>query len=150
MSTRTTDDLVQQFTAAMTSDDVDAVVNLFRDDPGVEWTIMATGEAFRGRAAIKQLAERSVAARNHPAEAGIKPTHVFTNVEGTQLCWEYVHTGVVTDDWPTSQEKPVPGATFELPIALVCDLRNGELVKIREYFDLRTMVEGGAKHSLYA
>ncbi|MBV8346239.1 MAG: hypothetical protein JOZ49_01515, partial [Mycolicibacterium sp.] len=101
---------MQQFTAAMTTEDVDALVKLFLDDPAVEWTIMATGETFRGRAAIKELAERSVAARNHPGQIGIKRTHVFTNTEGTQLCWEYVHTGVVTNNWPASENRPVAGS----------------------------------------
>ena len=41
-------------------------------------------------------------------------------------------------------------STFEVPMVLVCDLRDGNLLRIREYFDLSTVVEGGTKHHLYA
>jgi len=81
---------------------------------------------------------------------GIKPTNVFTNAEGTKLCWEYVHTGVVTDKWPASSHKVSPGTKFDLPIILMCDICQGKLVKIREYFDLLTLLEPGTPHRLYS
>jgi hypothetical protein len=112
--------------------------------------IMATGETFRGHDQIRQLATRSVAARDHTAGLGIKPTNVFTNDEGTKLCWEYVHTGVVTDKWPASSHKVSPGTKFDLPIILMCDICQGKLVKIREYFDLLTLLEPGTPHRLYS
>jgi len=143
--------LVAEFTDAMTTDDVETVVHLFNDDPTVEWVMMATGESFQGRDAIRQLAQRSKAARSHTDELGIKPTCVFTNAEGTQLCWEYVHDGIVTDNWPSSSaHRPAPGTKFELPIVLVCDVRDGKLQKLREYFDLNTLLEAGRRQRLYA
>jgi ketosteroid isomerase-like protein len=141
-------DLAQAVTAAMTSDDVESMVNLFAPDG--EWAIMATGESFRGHDQIRQLATRSVAARDHTDGLGIKPTNVFTNAEGTKLCWEYVHTGVVTDKWPASSHKVAPGTKFDLPIILMCDIRQGKLVKIREYFDLLTLLEPDTPHRLYS
>jgi ketosteroid isomerase-like protein len=141
-------DLVKAMTAAMTSDDVASMVNLFAPDG--EWKIMATGETFRGTDQIRQLAIRSVAGRDHPAGTGIKPTNVFTNAEGTKLCWEYVHTGVVTDQWPASTNRPAPGTKIELPIVLICDIREGKLARIREYFDLETAAEPGVRHKLYS
>jgi ketosteroid isomerase-like protein len=81
---------------------------------------------------------------------GIKPTNVFTNADGTNLCWEYVHTGVVTDKWPASARKVAPGTKFDLPIMLMCDIRQGKLVKIREYFDLLTLLEPATPHRLYS
>ena len=136
-------DLVQAVTNAMPSDDIESMVNVFAEDG--EWVIMATGETFRGHDQIRQLATRSVAARDHTAGLGIKPTNVFTNDEGTKLCWEYVHTGVVTDKWPASSHKVSPGTKFDLPI--ICQ---GKLVKIREYFDLLTLLEPGTPHRLYS
>src|ERR1035438_3426734 len=142
-------DLVQAVTNAMTSDDIESMVNVFAEDG--EWVIMATGESFRGHDQIRKLATRSVAARGHTAGLGIKPTNVFTNAEGTKLCWEYVHTGVVTDKWPSSSaQKPAPGTKFDLPITLMCEVRQGKLVKVREYFDLLTLTEAGTAHHLYS
>jgi hypothetical protein len=143
------DTLVQTVTKAMTTDGIEDMVNCFAADS--EWTIMATGESFKGLDQIRQLATRSVAARKHEGGLGIKPFNVFTNPEGTKLCWEYLHTGVVTDKWPaTSAQRPAPGTTFELPILLSCEIRQGKLIKIREYFDLLTLTDPATKHKLYS
>lgn len=142
-------DIVRMFTAAFTSDDIESFMKLI--DPDAEWVVMATGETFRGLDRIRELATRSVAARDHTAGLGIKPTNVFANAEGTKLCWEYVHTGLVTDKWPsTSAQKPTPGTKFDLPIILVCEIRQGKFVKVREYFDLLTLLEPGTPHRLYS
>jgi len=143
-----TEGFLQAFTAAFTSDDIESFMNLIA--PDIAWVIMATGETFRGLDQIRQLATRSVAARNHTDGLGIKPTNVFTNADGTKLCWEYLHTGVVTDKWPASSDKVAPGTKFDLPIILMCDIRQGKLVKIREYFDLLTLIEPGTPHRLYS
>jgi ketosteroid isomerase-like protein len=139
---------VQAFTGAFTSDDIESFLNLIA--PEGEWVIMATGETFRGLDQIRQLATRSVAARNHTHGLGIKPTNVFTNADGSKLCWEYVHTGVVTDKWPSTSQKPAPGTKFDLPIMLLCEIREGKLTKVREYFDLLTLTEAGTPHRLYS
>ena len=141
-------DFVQAFTAAFTSDDIENFMKLI--DASCEWAIMATGESFRGLDQIRLLATRSVAARNHPEGLGIRPTNVFTSADGTKLCWEYVHSGVVTDKWPSSSQKPAPGTRFDLPIMLMCEIRQGKLVKVREYFDLLTLTEAGTPHHLYS
>jgi ketosteroid isomerase-like protein len=147
-SKQVTTDFTEAFTLCMTHEDVEGVVQLFVPDG--EWMIMATGEIFRGTDQIRQLATRSVAARDHGAGMGLQPTNVFTDANGTRLCWEYIHTGVVTDHWPASSRKPVPGTKFELPIVLICDIRQGKLAKIREYFDLLTLTEAGIPHRLYS
>jgi ketosteroid isomerase-like protein len=148
MITQQNIDLIQVFTKVMTSDDIEGILTLFAPDS--EWEIMATGETFHGRDQIRQLATRSVAARDHTEELGIKPFNVFTNAEGTKLIWEYVHTGVVTDRWPASTHKVAPGTKFELPIILMCELRDSKIVKIREYFDLLTLIEPDTPHRLYS
>jgi ketosteroid isomerase-like protein len=139
---------VQAFTAAFTSDDIESFLNLIA--PEGEWVIMATGEMFRGLDQVRQLATRSVAARNHRDGLGIKPTNVFTNADGSKLCWEYVHTGVVTDKWPSTSHKPAPSTKFDLPIMRMCEIREGKLIKVREYFDLLTITEAGTPHRLYS
>ncbi len=140
--------VVQEFTRCMTTDDIEGAVNLFTEES--EWVIMATGETFRGKDQIRNLASRSVAARNHPGVRGIRPFNIFTNAEGTKLCWEYIHTAIVTKDWPASKGKPVPGSELKLPIVLVCEIQNNKIMKLREYFDMQTVVEPGIKHFLYS
>lgn len=143
------DTIVKVFTAAFTTDDIETYMTFFV--PESEWKIMATGETFRGLDQIRQLAKRSVAARKHSGGLGIKPFNVFTDTEGTKLIWEYVHTGVVTEQWPASSaHRPDPGTKFELPILLMCEIRQGKLMKTREYFDLLTLLEPGTSHRLYS
>jgi len=143
------DTILKLFTNAFTTDDIETYMTFFV--PESEWKIMATGETFRGLDQIRQLAARSVAARKHSGGLGIKPFNVFTNAEGTKLVWEYVHTGVVTEDWPASSaHRPAPGTKFELPILLMCEIRHGKLMKTREYFDLLTLLEPDTPHRLYS
>ncbi len=141
-------DLVQAFTHALTHEDLESIINLFAPDG--EWVIMATGETFRGLDQIRRLATRSVAARVHKAEMGLLLFNVFTNPNATKLCWEYVHKAVVTDQWPASTHRPAPGTLVEIPIVLICEISQGKLVKIREYFDLLTTTEPGIPHRLYS
>jgi hypothetical protein len=142
--------IVKKFTDAFTTDDIETYMSFFV--PESEWKIMATGETFRGLDQIRQLAGRSVAARKHSGDLGIKPFNVFTNAEGTKLIWEYVHTGVVTEKWPSSStHKPAPGTKFELPILLMCEINmDSKFIKTREYFDLLTLLEAGTPHRLYS
>ncbi|MGC2243411.1 MAG: hypothetical protein WBA06_07290, partial [Candidatus Aquilonibacter sp.] len=79
-----TSDFVNAFTDAMTHEGVDALMRLWAPDG--EWVIMATGETFNGLDQIKELANRSVAARTHGSGEGLLPFNVFTNTEGTRLC----------------------------------------------------------------
>jgi limonene-1,2-epoxide hydrolase len=146
--TTKTAEFVKEFTKVMTHDDIDGVMKLWA--PEGEWLIMATGEKFSGLDQIRQLASRSVAARVHKSGEGLLPFNVFTNEEGTKLIWEYVHKGVVTENWPASTHKPVVGTKFELPIILMCEMKEGKLIKIREYFDLQTLTEAGTAHHLYS
>jgi len=143
-----TADFVEVFTKVMTQDDIDGVMKLWT--PEGEWLIMATGEKFSGLDQIRQLATRSVAARVHNSGEGLLPFNVFTNAEGTKLIWEYVHKGVVTEKWPASTHKPIVGTKFELPIILICEIKDGKLIKIREYFDMQTLTEAGTPHHLYS
>ncbi len=144
----TQENVVDAFTRYMTTDDIDGIITLFTGD--AEWRIMATGETFTGPDRIRELATRSVAARTHTSSRGIHPSNVFTSADGTRLCWEYVHTAIVTEKWPASKDRPAPGSKFRLPIVLVCDIRNNKIMKIREYFDMQTIIEPGVPHHLYS
>jgi hypothetical protein len=141
-------DFAASFTQFMTHEGIDDLMKLWA--PEGEWVIMATGETFRGLDQIRELATRSVAAREHGTGEGLLPFNVFMDAEGTRLCWEYVHKGTVTEKWPASSKPPAVGTKFELPILLSCEIKDGRLVKIREYFDLSTLTEAGTPHHLYS
>lgn len=140
--------IVREFTRCMGIDDINGIIELFNEKS--EWILMATGETFKGIDQIRELATRSVAARDHTNERGIHPFDVFTNAEGTRMCWEYVHTAIVTEDWPASKDRPTPGSEFKLSIVLVCEIQNNKIMKLREYFDMQTIAEPGVKHYLYS
>jgi ketosteroid isomerase-like protein len=148
----TNSELLEKFTEAMTHEGIEVFMSLWAPDG--EHEIMATGEKFSGLDQIRQLTTRSVAARTHPGaekkETGLLPFNIFSNVDGTKFIWEYIHKGVVTDQWPGSANKPKPGTAFELPIILMCEVKDGKLVRIREYFDLLTLIEAGTPHHLYS
>ena len=141
-------ELIKAFTDAMTHDGVEAMMKLW--EPNGEWVIMATGETFKGLDQIRQLANQSVAARTHGPGEGLLPFNIFTNSDETRLCWEYVHKAVITDKWPASTNRPAPGTKVEIPIVLICDINNGKLTKIREYFDLATVTDPGVHRKLYS
>ncbi len=147
-SVQTNVETIEAFTQAMTHEDIDGLMKLW--EPDGEWEVMATAETFKGLEEIRQLASRSVAARDHPPGEGLLPFNVYNNWEGTKFCWEYVHKGVVTDKWPASTHKVAPGTSFVLPIVLICEIHEGKLVKIREYFDLLTLLEPDTPHKLYS
>jgi hypothetical protein len=79
----------------MTTDNIEEVLTCFGDDDA-EWTLMPTGEVFHGKEEVRKLAEHAISGRTHTKELGIHPRCVFVNAEGTNMCWEYVHTGIAT------------------------------------------------------
>ena len=100
---------------------------------------------FTGAAEVRELAQRSVAARKHTADLHMCfGDHVITE---DHMYLEYVHEGIVTDNWPASEHRPQPGSRFELPICLACRLNDGKFIRIREYFDLGTVIAGGEARS---
>ena len=110
--------------------------------------IVATGEIFRGTDKVRELAERSVAARKHTSEAHM--TFVNHIISEDQMCLEYIHQGIITENWPASGNRPTPGSKFELPICLVCYTKDQKFVKVNEYFDLGTLIAGGRRVKLYS
>jgi ketosteroid isomerase-like protein len=132
-------DFAQEITDAMASENVERIVELFAPDG--EWVIMSTGETFRGHDEIRRLAGRSLAARNHPVDLNSKPERTSANSDGAKLSLEYVHRGVVEENSSSSAGRPAPGTKVELQMNLVCEFRHGKLRKVKEYLDLRHIVE---------
>jgi len=55
-----------RFSEVFLTDDIDGFMELIDDE--CVWEIMATGEVFVGAAKVRELAERSAAARTHTAD----------------------------------------------------------------------------------
>jgi steroid delta-isomerase-like uncharacterized protein len=143
---------------ALTSDDIESVVDLFAPDG--EWVIMATGETFLGHDQIRELATRSVTERNHPAGPGIKPINISTSPQGTKLSWEYPEWGVfqymkrgaITKELSTiaatsGSESPIDpnalvGRPYEVPVCFVYHVNaRGKIYLLHEYLDLGSLMK---------
>jgi ketosteroid isomerase-like protein len=125
--------------------DVDGFMELIH--PDCEWTLMATGETFKGSAKIRELAERSVAARVHTEKIKMEPTSLFTTEEHFVI--EYLHRAIVTADWPASENRPAAGTVLDIPICIVAHFKGEKLDWLHEYFDLAT-VSGKLGQKLYS
>lgn len=68
-------DIVQAFTDAFTTDDVESFYKLIADD--AEWVIMATGETFSGIEQIKQLTIRFHCRTRSPGRNGHQAVQHF-------------------------------------------------------------------------
>jgi uncharacterized protein (TIGR02246 family) len=149
MCTQSNADLVQGIKNAMESDDVDGFMMLFT--PDAEWVMLATGETYRGREQISQILKRALFARTHTENLGFNVTNTFSDAEGTKLCLEYLHKGIVGEKWPSSSaHRPAPGTEFELPIVWILDTHQGKIVKMREYFDMLTIINAGTREKLFS
>jgi ketosteroid isomerase-like protein/integrase len=129
--------LVEAMTDAMTGGTFEGMVDLF--SPDGEWVIVATGETFRGLDQIRQLAKRYAAEQDLGSMTG-KPPSVFFRADGKGFIWEYVRNCVVPDNRLSPEAQSSPGAKVNLPTLLMCDVREGKLVQIREYFDRLAIV----------
>lgn len=146
MTLRETTTLQESLIRAFLADDVDGTIQLIAAD--CEWVIMATGETFRGTDEVRQLAERSVAARKHTPDMHMDFTNRFASED--QMCIEYAHRGVVTERWPSSHDRPPVGTSFDIKICLVCHVKDGKIDWIHEYFDLGQVVEPAIERRLYS
>jgi hypothetical protein len=54
------------------------------------------------------------------------------------------------DQWPSSADRPAVGTKISVPIILSCEIRDGKIVKAREYFDMWSLVDPGTPHHLYS
>jgi hypothetical protein len=103
---------IRAFTDTYLTDDIDEFMKLIDQD--CEWVLMATGETFRGTGAIRQLAQRSVAARQHTQEEHMYVTNLFTSED--QMCPEYAHRAIVTEQLTTAQDRPSAGTKVDIKI----------------------------------
>jgi hypothetical protein len=134
---------IKKFVEVFLTDDVDGMIELVSKN--CSWTIMATGEVFRGPEQIRKLAQRSVAARAHTKDVHMEFKNLFSTND--QMVLEYVHRGIINKSNDISVKLPAVGTEFVLPICLVCHVKGGKFDKIDEYFDVGTLT--GSKTKMY-
>jgi hypothetical protein len=140
-------EICKKFTKAFLGDDIDIFMKMIAKD--CVWNIMATSEEFIGIAKVKELADRSVAARNRTKEAHMEFTNKFAG-EG-QVCIEFIHHAVVLDQWPLCHSKPDSGAVVAINSCIVCQLnKTGMIFRVDEYFDLGQAYSAGTPRQLYS
>ncbi len=89
------------------NDDIDGFMELVHDE--CVWEIMATG-VFTRAAEVRELAQRSVAARKHTADLHMCfGDHVITE---DHMYLEYVHQGIVYLQPAGIGEPPAAGSRF--------------------------------------
>jgi len=126
--------------------DIDGFVELL--DKNIEWTIVATGETFRGIESFRKFAESSRAARTHTKETQMEEKSLFTTSD--YFVVEYLHNAIITANWTSSSStKPAPGAIRHIPICIVGHFKGEKLDWAHEYFDLQTITTG-ASAKLYS
>jgi len=130
--------IVQIIKDVMTARDVESMANLFAIN--AEWVLIPTGEIYTGPDKIREVVAGSM-------KMDFQFVESFYNADQTKLSIEYLHNMVVTEKWGSmsSSEKPVPGTKFQLKVVWICDTYQGKIVKISEYFDMLTLMNGGTR-----
>jgi hypothetical protein len=89
--------IIQAWSDAARNDDAEKSLDKFID-ADCEWVMMATGETFRGIDEVKQMSLRSRDARKHTQEARIEFTNFFSSADQSQICIEYDHRAIITEE----------------------------------------------------
>ncbi len=121
------------------SRDVPLVLDLLDDE--CEWFLMATNEHFKGKEAIMQMSLKSAGAIKHTEEHKLQVTNLFAS-EG-KGCLEYVHRALLIIPGQTKQ------TAIEMPICIVFQLRNGKILKAKEYYEIQQMYGASNIKPLY-
>ncbi len=112
---------------------------------------MATGETFRGIDEVRQVVLRSRDARKHTEEAHIELMNFFSSEDQSQICIEYDHGAIITEEGARLFGKPAAaGRRVDVKICHVCHVKNGKLDKVHEYFDTAGTMGGIDERRLYS
>jgi pentatricopeptide repeat protein len=110
-------------------------------DEECEWTLMPTGETFRGTEVVKRFAQVAVASRDHTRDDHMVFTDSLAGEE--RFCVEYTHRGIYTEQGSSIVKQssagaltPQEGTLFEVKICIVCHVKEGKIDRAHEYFDL--------------
>lgn len=123
--------LLGRFVRVFAGDQIDLLWTIISDD--CEWSIMATGEHFRGPDQIRGLIDQVQKARDPSAEARVTIKDAFA--AGDYLCLEFLRQGLVTQGFASDPAAPAAGSLFEIDFCVTAQVRDGKIVRVREYFD---------------
>lgn len=108
-------------------------------DEDIEIVEIPTGEVYRGKAKMKELAE---AAYSRPVWKEL--THIMATDE--EVCVEYTGRGTISQPLTEAEKESgiheidlsqaqAPTTPFELKVCFVCQIKNGKIYRAREYWD---------------
>ena len=110
-------------------------------DPACEWVLMATGERYTGRDALRKIGEQSMAAVSHSGQHQLKVTNLFGSADN--VCLEYVHGALLQ---LPGQTAPTP---IEMPICIVFKCKDGKITQAHEYYEVEQMRGPDAVQPVY-
>ncbi|MBB4633378.1 nuclear transport factor 2 family protein [Sphingosinicella soli] len=123
--------LLREFVRCFVEDDPTSLLAML--SPDCEWTVMPTGERFDGLSEIAGLMDKVQQARTHSSEARLEIRDAF--VGDGHLCIEFLHRGVIAAGFGGGASDVASGTIFEIDFCATALLRDGKIVRVREYFD---------------
>jgi len=119
--------LIADYVAALNAHDPNRVAALYTDDAVAE-QMVRDGGVFRGREEIAGLI-----ASNLEGVPDLVVTPAATIVEGDRIAWEWIYHGSYTGQYPGLPAGE--GQPIELHGVSLLELRDGQIVRERLYFD---------------
>jgi ketosteroid isomerase-like protein len=116
-------------------DSLQTMIDLMDED--IEWEVVPQGIRRRGRDELRQLIQTGW--DNAPADGW----HEIRNIFATEdwVCLEYTARGTVTKKLTHLEFEHAPkGHKMELPIVDVFQIKQGKVVRAREYYDQATLM----------
>jgi steroid delta-isomerase-like uncharacterized protein len=104
--------------------------------PGLVYDEVATHRKLNGASDVI-AAWKDWAATFPDSKATFDQTHVSGNTVILELTWRGTHRGVLRT---ATGEIPATGKKIEMPACQIIDLTNGKVQRIRQFFDMATML----------
>ncbi|MCI0747282.1 MAG: ester cyclase [Verrucomicrobia subdivision 3 bacterium] len=123
--------LYQNYVAAWSTRDIEAVVSFFTDDCVYE--DVALGVLNRGASEVRAFVQATLAAI---PDFKIEPKSVFATVG--RLGSEWIMSGTQTGDFPGL---PATGKAFTVPVASIMEFHNGKIRRNTDYWNLASFLQ---------
>ncbi|HEY5602480.1 MAG TPA: ketosteroid isomerase-related protein [Gammaproteobacteria bacterium] len=123
--------LYQNYVAAWSARDIEAVVSFFTDDCVYE--DVALGAISRGKGELRPFVLATLAAI---PDFKIEPKSVFATVD--RLVSEWIMSGTQTGDFPGL---PATGKGFTVPVASIMEFQRGKIRRNTDYWNLASFLQ---------
>jgi steroid delta-isomerase-like uncharacterized protein len=123
--------LYQNYVAAWSARDIEAVVSFFTDD--CVYADVALGVLNRGKGEVRGFVQATITAI---PDFKIEPKSVFATVD--RLGSEWIMSGTQTGDFPGL---PATGKGFTVPVASIMQFQNGKIRRNTDYWNLASFLQ---------